>query len=192
QSVSESLVRANIRIKEGDIFSRLAVDDDVRNLYGTGYFDNVRIVEDAAADGYTVTYVLVNKMRITDIKFAGNAKYSTSKLKGIIKSKIGESKDERKLFADTQEIKKKYQNAGFPRTKVEYKIVPDENAGRATVTFEITETPKVRVVNVVFDGAKAFTQKKLRKEIKTKRWWMFSWITSTGRVKDEELEDDKD
>src|SRR6185369_1162832 len=34
--------------------------------------------------------------------------------------------------------------------------------------------------------------KKLRKEIKTKRWWMFSWITSTGRVKDEELEDDKD
>jgi len=33
QSVSESLVRANIRVKEGDNFSRLAVDDDVRNIF---------------------------------------------------------------------------------------------------------------------------------------------------------------
>ena len=38
QSVSESLVRANIRIKEGDTFNRNSLDDDVRNLYSTGYF----------------------------------------------------------------------------------------------------------------------------------------------------------
>src|SRR5258705_2157732 len=36
EAVSESLVRANIRVKEGDIYNRVAVDDDVRNLYGTG------------------------------------------------------------------------------------------------------------------------------------------------------------
>jgi len=192
QAVSESLVRANIRVKEGDVFNRLAVDDDVRNLYATGYFDNIRIVEEPSSDGFTVTYVLVNKMRITDIQFTGNTKYSVDKLKGLIKSKVGETKDERKLFADAQEIKKKYQNSGYPRTQVQYKVAPDENAGRATVTFEITEAPKVRVVDVVFDGAHAFPQKKLRKEIKTRRWWMFSWITQSGRVKDEELEDDKE
>jgi outer membrane protein insertion porin family len=192
QSVSESLVRANIRVKEGDNFSRLAVDDDVRNLYGTGYFDNIRIVEDAAAEGITVTYVLVNKMRVTEIKFAGNAKFSNSKLQDIIKSKVGETKDERKLFADAQEIRKKYENTGYPRTKVEYKVAPDENAGRASVTFEITEAPRIRVTDVVFDGAQAFKQKKLRKEMKTRRWWMFSWITQSGKLKDDELEDDKD
>jgi outer membrane protein insertion porin family len=192
QSVSESLVRANIRVKEGDTFNRLAVDDDVRNLYATGYFDNIRIVEDPSAEGVTVTYVLVNKMRITEIKFVGNDKISTDKLKSTIKSKVGESKDERKLFADQQELKKLYQNKGYPRTTVTYKVAPDENAGRATVTFEIVEAPKVRLVDVQFDGAHAFSQKKLRKQLKTKRWWMFSWLTSTGRVKDEELEDDKD
>src|SRR3954469_8042267 len=64
QAVSESLIRANIRVKEGDPFNRLAVDDDVRNLYTTGYFDNIRIVEDPSTEGITVTYVLVNKMRV--------------------------------------------------------------------------------------------------------------------------------
>jgi len=192
QSVSESLIRANIRVKEGDNFNRLAVDDDVRNLYGTGYFDNIRIVEEPSTEGVTVTYVLVNKMRVTEIKFVGNTKFSESKLKDKIKSKVGESKDERKLFSDAQEIKKHYQNKGYPRTLVTYKVAPDENAGRATVTFEIVEAPKVRVVDVVFDGAEKFSQKKLRKQLKTKRWWMFSWLTQTGRLKDEEFEDDKD
>ena len=43
QTISEPLIRANIRVKEGDQFSRPAVDDDVRNLYGTGAVDNVEI-----------------------------------------------------------------------------------------------------------------------------------------------------
>ena len=193
QSVSESLVRANIRVKEGDNFSRLAVDDDVRNLYGTGYFYNIRIVEDPTTEGVILTYVLVAKPRVTDIKFVGNTKWDASKLKKVVKSKVGEPLDERKLFADAQEIKKKYQNSGYPRTEVEYKLVNlDENAGRGGVAFEIKEMPKVRIVDVVFDGAKAFPQKKLRKTLKTRRWWMFSWITQSGKLKDDVLEDDRD
>jgi outer membrane protein insertion porin family len=47
-------------------------------------------------------------------------------------------------------------------------------------------------VDVIFDGAQAFPQKKLRKELKTRRWWMWSWITQSGKIKDEVFEDDKD
>jgi len=68
----------------------------------------------------------------------------------------------------------------------------DENAGRGTATFEIQEAPKVRIIDVYFEGAGAFTQKKLRKILKTRRHWMFSWITGGGVLKDEQLEDDKD
>jgi outer membrane protein insertion porin family len=193
QAVSESLIRANIRVKTGDKYSRVAVDDDVRNLYETGYFYNIRIIEEPTADGVSLTYVLVAKPRVTDIKFSGNSKYDNEDLTKVVKSKVGEPLDERKLFADVQEIKKKYVNAGYPQTKVEYKLVSiDENAGRGQVLFEITEAPKVRLVDVVFDGAEAFPQKKLRKTVKTRRWWMFSWLTQSGRIKEEELEDDKD
>ena len=192
QAISEPLIRANIRVKQGDTFSRLTVDDDVRNLYKTGYFYNIKSIEDATPDGVILTYVLVAKLRVTDIKFTGNTKYASSQLLKIAKSKAGEPLDEPKLFTDAQEIKKKYQNAGYPGTGVEYKVNPDENAGRATVVFEIVEAPKIKLVNVVFDGAQSFPQKKLRKVIKTRRWWVFSWITQSGKLKDDVLEDDKE
>lgn len=192
QAISEPLIRANIRVKQGDTFSRLTVDDDVRNLYKTGYFYNIKSVEDPTPDGVILTYVLVARLRVTDIKFTGHTKYSTSQLLKMVKSKVGEPLDEPKFFADAQEIKKKYQNAGFPGTGVEYKVTPDENAGRATVVIEIVEAPKIRIVDVVFDGAQSFPQKKLRKVIKTRRWWIFSWITQSGKLKDDVLEDDKE
>ena len=48
-AVSEELIRANIRVKEGEAYSRFAVDDDIKNLYGTSYFFNIRVTEDITA-----------------------------------------------------------------------------------------------------------------------------------------------
>src|SRR5262249_53299196 len=43
-----------------------------------------------------------------------------------------------------------------------------------------------------FVGAQAFPQKRLRKVIKTRRHWMFSWLTGSGILKDEQFEEDKE
>jgi outer membrane protein insertion porin family len=192
EAVSESLVRANIRIKEGDPYNRVAVDDDVRNLYATGYFYNVRVADERTPEGVIVTYILQAKPRLTDIRFSGNKKFSVSKLRKRVKSKTGETMDEHKLFADTLEIKKAYQKSGYSQTEVKYVPIVDPNSGRATVTFEITETPKIKIKDVEFVGAKAFSQRKLRKTIKTRRRWMFSWLTGSGVLKDEQLQEDKE
>ena len=192
-AISEALIRANIHVKEGQPYNRSAVDDDIRNLYGTGYFQDIRVREDRAPDGGVIlTYVMEGKLKLTDIGFVGNKKFSNSKLKKKLTSKIGEPLDERKLFADAEVIKKTYQKSGYPQTKVEYKINPHELLGQATATFEITESPKVRIVDVYFEGAHAFSQKKLRGLIKTRRHWMFSWLTSHGVLKEEELDEDKE
>ncbi|MFM8471582.1 MAG: POTRA domain-containing protein, partial [Limisphaerales bacterium] len=44
-SASDELIRANIRVKVGDPLQKTNVDDDVRNLYNTGYFYNIRVAE---------------------------------------------------------------------------------------------------------------------------------------------------
>ena len=191
-SVSDELVRANIRVKPGDPFLAAATDDDVRNLYATGFFYNVRVKADPAPTGVVLTYVVQGKPRLVQINFQGNEKYSTSKLLRKISSKAGDLWDERKLFTDEQEIQKMYQKSGHPQTKVKYSYSIDEAAGRATATFEITESPKVKIIEVDFAGAQAYTQRKLRGVVKTRKHWMFSWITGHGFLKDEELEDDRD
>lgn len=202
-AVSDELIRANIRVKVGDIFNRVSVDDDIKNLYDTSFFHNILVREELVAEGvdsngvriprsYTLTYVVQGKPIITEIRFTGNKKHSTSKLRRKLTSKTGEPMDERKLFNDKQEVLKMYQKAGLQKTTVEFKPTINESLGRGFVTFEIVESPRVKIKNVVFEETQAFSQRKLRKSIKTRRWWIFSWITSSGRFKDDVFEDDKE
>lgn len=191
-AVSEGLIRANIHVKEGQPYNRSAIDEDIKNLYLTGYFQDVRVTEQPSPDGINLVYFVEGKPKLTDIIFVGNKKYSNKKLLKKLTSKIGEPLDEHKLFSDAEEIKKMYQKAGYPQTKVEYKMTTFEHTGRATATFEITESPKVKITDVYFEGAHAFSQKKLRRVIKTRRHWMFSWLTGHGVLKEDQLEEDKE
>lgn len=192
QTVSEDLTRGNIRTKVGDQYLPAAVDEDIKNLYATGFFYTIRVMEDRTRDGVVLTYRVQGKPKLTETKFSGNKKYKDAKLRKKLTSKVGDPLDEYKLFNDVQTIKKMYQKAGYPNTEVKYVLNIDENAGRGTATLEIKENPKYRIVDVVFAGAKAFPQKKLRKVIKTRRHWMFSWITGSGVLKEDQLEDDKE
>jgi len=192
-AASDALIRANIRIKPGDTYRPEATVDDINNLYATGFFYNIRVAPPEPADdgGIVLTYVVQGKPRLTDLRVQGNNKLSSSKIKKKITSKIGEPLDERKLFTDTQAIQQLYQKSGYPKTEVKYVINIDENTGRGTAVFEITESPKVKIERVDFVGAQAFTQKELRKQIKTRnRWWM-SWLTGSGVFKDEQFEEDR-
>jgi outer membrane protein insertion porin family len=189
---SDEFIRANIRVKVGDPYRTAAVDDDVHSLYATGLFYNIRITDQITNDGVALTYIVQYKPKLTQIKFEGNQKYKDSKLRKKLTSKVGAPLDERKLFTDCQEIQKLYQKKGYPGTRVKYVVNIDENAGRGTATFVVTESPKIRIEDVEFVGARAFTERKLRHVIKTRRHWMFSWITGSGVFKDEQFEDDKD
>jgi outer membrane protein insertion porin family len=142
-------------------------------------------------EGIVLTYVLQGKPRMTEVKFEGNKKYSDSKLRKKVTSKAGEPLDERKLFTDAQEIEKMYQKAGYPGTDVRYTLSIDENAGRGTATFEIAESPKTKIVQVEFPGATAIKEGKLRKVVKTRKRWMLSWLTGSGRLKEDVLEEDR-
>ncbi|HVM50933.1 MAG TPA: outer membrane protein assembly factor BamA [Candidatus Acidoferrum sp.] len=191
-AASEELIRGNLRVKPGDIYLPTAVDEDVRNLYETGLFYNIHVAASNSASGLILTYTLMGKPRLMDIKFHGNTKFSNAKLKAKLTSKVGEPLDERKLFNDAQEIQKLYQKKGYPNTEVKAVSSVIEESGRATATFEITESPKIKIIQVDFVGAKAFPEKKLRKVVKTRKHWMFSWITGHGFLKDEQLQEDKD
>jgi outer membrane protein insertion porin family len=192
-AASEALIRANIRVRTGDVYLPAAVDDDVRNLYATGFFYNIRIVADATPDGdISLTYVLQGKPRLTSINFQGNKKFKNEKLLKKISSRVGEPLDERKLFTDTQTIREMYQKAGYPGTEVKYVPTIDESNGRGSATFEITEGRKIKIEAVEFVEAQAFSQRKLGRSIKTRKKWIFTGLSKRGIFKEEQFEDDRE
>jgi outer membrane protein insertion porin family len=192
-SVSEQFIRSNIRVKAGDVYLPNSTQDDVRSLYSTGQFYNIRVTANQADDGGVIlTFIVQSRPRISEIKIEGNKKLSNSKLRKKITVKVGQPLDEEKLFTDVQEMKKLYEKYGYPDTQVKYVLDIDENAGRGSVTFQIKESPKVKIRAIEFVGASAFSQKELRKQIKTKRHWMWSWLTGNGVFKQDQFDDDKD
>jgi outer membrane protein insertion porin family len=194
KSVSEQFIRANTSLKAGDIYTPNRTEADIHSLFATGQFYNIQVSVDQQPDGgVVVTYIVQANLRITDVKISGNKKLSASKIRKKITVKAGQALDEQKLFTDAQAIKQLYEKYGYTGTQVKYVFDTfDETTGRASVTFQITEAPKIRVVKVEFPGAKAFSQRELRRQIKTRAHWMFSWLTGSGVFKEDQFQDDKD
>jgi outer membrane protein insertion porin family len=194
ESISKQFILSNIRTKAGDIYRPNSTQDDIHSLYATEKFYNIRAQVDQADDGgVNLTFVVQARPIITTIKIEGNKKVSSSKLKKKITVKVGEPLDEEKLFSDVQEIKKLYEKYGYPDTQVKYYFdTMDEAAGRASVTFQIAESQKIRITKIEFIGASAFPQKLLRKQLKNTEHWMFSWLTGGGVFKKDDFDDDKD
>ncbi len=191
--VSEALIRDNIKLKAGDNYIPGGSQDDVHSLYATGQFYNIRVSVDQADDGgVIITYIVQVRPRITEIKIAGNNKLSDSKIKKKITIKAGDPLDEQKVFTDVQEIKKLYEKQGYSDTKVKYVLNIDEATGHGTVTYQIEESVKVKIVLVTFLGAEAFSQKELRSVVKTRAHWMWSWLTGSGYFKQDEFDADPD
>jgi ankyrin repeat protein len=141
-SVGDSLVRSRLGVKEGDPVTQAAVDQDIRSLYGTGDFYNIRVTVADSDGGITLTYVIQERPVLDGVQFAGNKTLSGAELLRKLTSKAGERMDERKLFNDAMTIHGLYQNAGFPKASVRYDMAINEKTGRGSVTFEVTEGTK--------------------------------------------------
>ena len=192
-AASDALIHANIRLKLGDPYSRKASDDDIHNLRNTGFFENVYVTEKQVAGGVEVTYTLVGKPVVTEVLFEGNTggrKFRESKLRKKIRSRTGETLSRPRIFSDTRAILKEYQKGGYHHARVEYEVRHDEALGQATVVFQVDPGQKVKIDNIVFESAVAFSQRELRKVFKTrKRWWM-SWLTGSGKFESDQWDED--
>jgi outer membrane protein insertion porin family len=192
-SISESVVRDNTKLKAGGIYIPGSTQDDVHSLYATGQFYNIRVTEDTSDHGNVIlTYIVQLRPRITDIKIEGNVKMRTSKLRKKVTVKVGDALDEQKIFTDVQEMKKLYEKSGHPDTKIKYVLNIDETAGHGTVTYQVAESPKVKITQVAFLGTEAFSQKELRDVCKIRTHGMWSWLTGNGYFKQDEFDGDAD
>ena len=192
-AASEQLIRANIRLKAGGPYSRKASDDDIHNLRNTGFFENVYVTDKQVAGGVEVTYTLVSKPVVTEILFEGNTggrKFKGSKLRKKIRSRTGGTLNRPRIFSDTRLLQKEYQKGGYDQAKVGYEVRHDEALGQAVVVFQFDPGRKVKIEDIVFENAVAFSQRELRKVFKTRRHWWMSWLTASGKFETDQWDED--
>ncbi len=190
-NVSEQVVRANMVLREDTELDEALIDRDIRSLYRTGIFEFIEVKREQLP-GNVVNLVIevTPKFRVLAVKYEGNKAYKGRRLSKEIKTTANGALDERQIKEDSQKIYEFYQKHGYNQASVTYSIDRNRSTGFATVTFKIREGTRVKIAAVNFIGNDHVKARRLRKEMETKRWSLISWLMGTGRLKDDEFDDD--
>jgi len=192
KTVAKSVILSNMRTTVGGVYSAASVEEDVRNLYATGFFTNLAIKDEPLGDGVKVNVVVQPKPLVKEIVIRGAGKIKESRVKKEIKSKVGEPLSEQQISTDTDKVKDLYLGKGYNQVQVSYKIDTNEEFGRSVVTFIISEGERAYVTEVDFVGNAHLTTKELRKILKTRKKNLLSFINKSGLFKDDDFKKDLD
>jgi outer membrane protein insertion porin family len=192
KTVAKSVILSNMRTTVGGAYSAPSVEEDVRNLYATGFFTNLAIKDEPLGDGVKVNVVVQPKPLVKEIVIRGNQQIKETRIKKEIKSKVGEPLSEQQISTDTDKIKDYYLGKGYNQVQVSYKIDTNEEFGRSVVTFIISEGGRAYVTAVDFVGNDHLTTKELRKIMKTRKKNLLSFINKSGLFKEDDFKQDLD
>jgi outer membrane protein insertion porin family len=192
-TVSKEAILAQLRTAVGQPYSDQTVEDDIRNLYKTGVVQNVRIFAQPEADGVKVIVAVQTRQVLRELVIDGAHKVSAKKLRKDIGVKLNAPVNEDDLQKARQKIIETYQSKGFTDISVEFKIEPiDESHATARVIYTVEEGVKGAVSRIHFQGNEHFSEKVLRKQMKTKGKTLYSFIDKSGRLEEVQLQQDLD
>ena len=190
-NINEQIVRANMVLREDTELDEALIDRDIRSLYKTGLFEFIEVKrETRPGSAVNLVFEVTPKFRVLSIQFEGIKVYKNRRLIKEIKTAANGTLDERQIKDDARKIYEFYQKAGYTQAQVTYSIDRNRSTGFGNVTFKVREGARVRIGAINFVGNDHIKAKRLRKEMETKKWQPFSWLTGSGRLKDDEFDDD--
>jgi outer membrane protein insertion porin family len=192
-TVSKERILAQMRTRVGQPYSNEVVEQDIAALYKTGSIQNVRIFAQPQGDGLRVIVAVQTRSILREIQIDGAERVKAQRLRKEIKLKLNQPVNEQQLEEARQKIIEVYQGRGFTDVSVQFRIDPiDEKRGTARVVYTVTEGVKGAVSRINFEGNTHFSQKVLRKQMKTRGKTPISFLDKSGRFDDVQLQQDID
>jgi outer membrane protein insertion porin family len=189
RKITDDTIYSRIDGKVGYPFSKDTVQSDIKRLYGIGYFDDVRVEIESFEGGVKLIYIFTEKPTIVSLDFQGNKEFEVADLKEKITITSGAIANLSLITDNVQKITAFYQSEGFWLVKV-VPIIREISQDAVALTFQVKEGPKVIIKGITIVGNKAFPEKKIKKVMKTKKRWFFSFITKSGIYKREQIKAD--
>ena len=189
--IDSAAIRAHLRSRVGEIFSRDIIREDIKAVYKMGYFDDVRVELEETPLGKEITFVVVEKPVIADIRTDGNKKISTKDLLGALPFKARDVLNPAKVKEGLEKLKRLYEDKGYYAAEIDSKV-EELPARQVRITFKIQEYEKVFVRKISFKGNKALSDRELKRFLGTTEKGLFSFITGSGTLVREKLKTDRE
>ncbi len=187
--IEKDAIERRIKIAPGDVYLGKTLAEDLKSVYAMGYFEDVRIEAEDGPDGKTITFLVTEKPTIRSIHFTGNRIFEDEELKENLDIRVGSILNIFSIQKNIQRIQEVYKEKNYHNVTVTYKIEELQN-NQSVLEFIIEEGKKVMIRQISFEGNASYDDKKLKKLMKTSEKGYFSWITSSGELNREKLDQD--
>jgi len=184
--VSDATIVSKVKMRAGQIYNENVINEDVKNLYGTGFFETVEVDKRITPEGIVIVFKVKEKPIIRKIDIDGARFIRVKKILESIDIKEGSFVDDYKMKETTRKIKDLYTRKGFAQAVVSYDLVfiEDKNEVEAKIIIEERGVLKVRKIYVA--GNKSISTRRIIRVMKTRPAWLFN----RGIFKEDVLRDD--
>ncbi|MCB1419573.1 MAG: outer membrane protein assembly factor BamA [Notoacmeibacter sp.] len=169
--VEASTIRSYIGIEPGKNFSPSDIDEAVKRLFGTGLFSDVSINQ----RGSVLVVQVAEYQVVNNVLFQGNKKIKDDVLAGRVQTRARSPYMPSTLEIDVETIKDSYRKIGRSDAIVTTEIM-QVGENRVNVIFNIQEGGRTKISTVDFVGNNAFSDRRLREVIATKKSTLLSFL----------------
>ncbi len=156
--VSNETIKIYGDIKENKDYSEADIDKILKNLFSTGFFEDVKVtIKNNVLIIKLIEYPVVNQLILVG---EPSNKYK-EQIKKLIKTKEKKPYIKSNISKDIETIKKLYSSIGFNSSKVETKI-KEIDSFNVDLVFEIDKGNESKISSINFIGDKKIKESRLR------------------------------
>ena len=164
----------------------------IKKLYETKQFSNVEVYV-SKIDGNTayLEFEVLELPQLNNVTIQGIKKNKAKDLQKDAELKKGEMVTDNLIVTTKNYFKKKYQEKGYLKTKVNLDTKPDTSAVNiVNMLVRIDKGEKVKIKNITFEGNDAFSKKKLKKAIKNTKTKMLGRFWKKSKFIEADFDED--
>ena len=127
-----------LRERSGQEFSPEVLTQDVRELYGSGFFDDIEVDLERLEEGVVLRFVVRERPSVSAVTFEGNSEIEKDDLTEGVELKPNTILSPPAVRRSIQKIRDLYAEKGYFLAEVESETIPQKN-NEVEVKFKIRE-----------------------------------------------------
>jgi outer membrane protein insertion porin family len=187
--VSHDAIRQVMSTRVGQELDLMKIREDIKAISRMGYFRDVKIDSEEAPDGFRLTVVVSEKPIVVSVSIEGNKDVELADLREALTVKERSLFQEDKVKESVNKLKEICKNKGHYDAEVE-SVVSEDAEGAIRVTFRVSEGDKLKIETIHIAGNLFLSRKEILKAMDTSEEGFFTFLTQSGTVKKDVLEND--
>ena len=188
QRTEPSTVFNYLPVKVGDNFSDARSEEIIKNLYATGFFDDVRV----ETMGNQVLLTVVERPTIATLNITGAKMLQNDAIKKNLES-FGLAQSQYFNQATLNQAVVSLRDEYIGRGKQSVKITPTVKKlarNRVAIDIAVDEGKSTKIADIEFEGNHVYSDRKLMKQMSLSDGGMWTWLTKSNQFNEQKFSQD--